>query len=63
MHAKNTILEQLPAATCDTSQTKPLLIANSENRDRDQGNCARGPKINEIKNVNCVRHPKVDFII
>ena len=26
------ILEQLAAAICDTSQTKPLLIANSENR-------------------------------
>ncbi len=40
----------------------PIRI-ETDNRDRVQGNCARGPKIDEIKNANCVRRPKVDFII
>ena len=94
MHAKTMILEQLPAATRDTSQSKPLLIASSENRGpgrpssqvlfiknkdqekrqekrreetristRDLANCARRPKIDDMRIANCARHPKVDLII
>ena len=49
MRVKNMILEQLAAAICDTSQTKPLLIANSENR----GQSRPSSLVFSIKNRDC----------